>query len=120
MELCTNISLRLQQRQQELSSLISQEMGSPITFATMVQTALPIMDFGSMAHLVEHIPWEQQIGNSLIVREPVGVVGGDHAVELPAAPDRGQGRAALAAGLHGGGQAERGRAAERLRPGGGL
>ena len=23
----------------------------------------------------EHIPWEQQIGNSLIVREPVGVVG---------------------------------------------
>ncbi len=74
-ELCTNISLRLQQRHEELSSLISQEMGSPITFATMVQTALPIMDFGSMAHLVEHIPWEQQIGNSLIVREPVGVVG---------------------------------------------
>jgi acyl-CoA reductase-like NAD-dependent aldehyde dehydrogenase len=28
-----------------------------------------------MAHLVEHIPWEQQLGNSLIVREPVGVVG---------------------------------------------
>jgi aldehyde dehydrogenase (NAD+) len=74
-DLCTRISLRLQQRQEEISSLISQEMGSPITFATMVQTALPIMDFGSMAHLVEHIPWEQQLGNSLIVREPVGVVG---------------------------------------------
>ena len=41
----------------------------------MVQAGLPIMDFGSMQHLAEHIPWEQQIGNSLIVREPVGVVG---------------------------------------------
>ena len=41
----------------------------------MIQAGLPIMDFGSMQHLAEHIPWEQQIGNSLIVREPVGVVG---------------------------------------------
>ena len=31
---------------------------------------------------------EERIGNSLIVRDPVGVVGGDHPVELPAAPDR--------------------------------
>src|SRR3712207_3190164 len=41
----------------------------------MVQAGLPIMDFASMEHLVEHIPWESQIGNSLIVREPIGVVG---------------------------------------------
>ena len=41
----------------------------------MVQAGLPIMDFGSMQHIAEHIPWEQQIGNSLVVREPVGVVG---------------------------------------------
>jgi len=74
-ELCTQISLRLQQRQEELAALISQEVGSPITFSMMVQSALPVMDFGSMAHLIGHIPWEQQIGNSLVVREPVGVVG---------------------------------------------
>ncbi|HEV3001873.1 MAG TPA: aldehyde dehydrogenase family protein [Solirubrobacteraceae bacterium] len=74
-ELCTAISLRLQDRQEEIAALISQELGSPIKVSTMVQAGLPIMDFGSMAHLVDHIPWEQQIGNSLVVREPVGVVG---------------------------------------------
>jgi aldehyde dehydrogenase (NAD+) len=74
-ELCTAISLRLQERQEEIAALISSELGSPIRISMMVQAGLPIMDFGSMAHLVEHIPWEQQLGNSLIVREPIGVVG---------------------------------------------
>jgi acyl-CoA reductase-like NAD-dependent aldehyde dehydrogenase len=73
-ELCTAVSLALQRRQEELAALISQEMGAPIAISMAVQTALAIMDFGSMAHLIEHIPWEQRIGNSLIVREPVGVV----------------------------------------------
>ena len=73
-ELCSAVSIALQARQEELAALISQELGSPIGFSMAVQTSMPIMDFGSMAHLVEHIPWEQQIGNSLIVREPVGVV----------------------------------------------
>ena len=72
--LCSAVSLALQQRQEELAMLISQELGSPLAFSMAVQTALPIMDFASMEHLVEHIPWEQRIGNSLIVREPVGVV----------------------------------------------
>jgi acyl-CoA reductase-like NAD-dependent aldehyde dehydrogenase len=33
------------------------------------------MDFGSMAQVASEVVWEEQIGNSLIVREPVGVVG---------------------------------------------
>ena len=74
-ELCSAISLCLQERQEEIAALISQELGSPLRVSMMVQAGLPIMDFGSMAHLVEHIPWEQQIGNSLVVREPIGVVG---------------------------------------------
>ena len=40
----------------------------------------------------------------------------DHAVELPAAPDRREGRAGAGRRLHGRAQAERGRAAERVRP----
>ncbi len=73
--LCSAISLKLQERQQDLAALISQELGSPITMSMFIQTGLPIMDFGSMEHLVEHLPWEQQIGNSLVLREPIGVVG---------------------------------------------
>ncbi|MCW2615888.1 MAG: Aldehyde Dehydrogenase, partial [Frankiales bacterium] len=67
--------LELQERQEELAGLISQELGSPIKFSMMVQTGLPIMDFASMEHLVGELPWEQRIGNSLVVREPIGVVG---------------------------------------------
>ena len=74
-ELCTGISMRLQERSEEIAGLISQELGSPITFSMMVQAALPAIDFGSMAHLIDELPWEQRIGNSLVVREPIGVVG---------------------------------------------
>jgi len=72
---CTAVAVKLQDRQEEIAALISQELGSPIKVSMMVQAGLPSMDFASQEHLVEHIPWEQQIGNSLVVREPIGVVG---------------------------------------------
>ena len=73
--LCTAVSLRLQERQGELAELIAREMGSPIQFSIGVQTGLPSATFASMARLVEDLPWEERLGNSMIVREPVGVVG---------------------------------------------
>lgn len=73
--LCTAIGARLQDRSEEIASLISQELGAPITQAVMIQAGLPAITFMSMEHLVEEMPWEQTIGNSLIVREPVGTVG---------------------------------------------
>jgi acyl-CoA reductase-like NAD-dependent aldehyde dehydrogenase len=33
------------------------------------------MDFGSQAQVASEVVWEEQIGNSLVVREPIGVVG---------------------------------------------
>ena len=42
---------------------------------------------------------------------------GHHPVELPAAPDRGQGGAGAGGGLHRGAEAERGGSAQRLHPG---
>jgi acyl-CoA reductase-like NAD-dependent aldehyde dehydrogenase len=74
-DLCTAVSLRLQERGPAIAELIAREMGSPLPFAVGVQVALPTMTFSSMQHLVEDLPWEQRIGNSLVVREPVGVVG---------------------------------------------
>jgi acyl-CoA reductase-like NAD-dependent aldehyde dehydrogenase len=74
-ELCTAIGARLQDRAEEIATLIAQELGCPLAIALMVQAGLPAMTFMSMAHLAGELPWEQQIGNSLVVREPVGVVG---------------------------------------------
>src|SRR5204862_2418684 len=41
----------------------------------MIQAGLPAMDFSSMQTAVEEIAWEERVGNSLVVREPAGVVG---------------------------------------------
>jgi acyl-CoA reductase-like NAD-dependent aldehyde dehydrogenase len=73
--LCTAIGARLQDRAEEIAGLIAQELGCPMSVSMMVQAGLPAMTFTSQEHLAEHLPWEQQIGNSLVVREPVGVVG---------------------------------------------
>lgn len=62
-------------RMSELGAMIAEEMGMPINLATMIQVGLPMMTFSSMAPLLAACPFEERIGNSLIVREPVGVVG---------------------------------------------
>ncbi len=74
-ELCAAISLRLQERQEEVALLIAGELGMPIALSTTIQAGLPIMDFGSQPQLAQEVVWEERIGNSLVVREPVGVVG---------------------------------------------
>ncbi|MBK5110509.1 MAG: aldehyde dehydrogenase family protein [Thermoleophilia bacterium] len=74
-EMCTAIGSRLQDRAEEIAGLVSQELGSPITEAMLIQAGLPAITFTSMEHLYEHLPWEQTLGNSLILREPVGTVG---------------------------------------------
>jgi acyl-CoA reductase-like NAD-dependent aldehyde dehydrogenase len=62
-------------RMAEIAQLISREVGMPLNLSMMIQAGLPISTFLSMADVVEQITWEERIGNSLVVREPVGVVG---------------------------------------------
>jgi aldehyde dehydrogenase (NAD+) len=69
------ITAGLQERAEEIAALVSREVGMPIGLSRMIQAGLPIMSFGSMVNLLDELELEQQIGNSLIVREPVGVVG---------------------------------------------
>lgn len=62
-------------RQDELAKLIASELGMPIGFAASIQVGLPAIVAGSFAKLVDGYAFEETIGNSLIVKEPVGVVG---------------------------------------------
>jgi acyl-CoA reductase-like NAD-dependent aldehyde dehydrogenase len=59
----------------EIATLISQEMGSPAKFAARVQAGLPTGTLGNIAALVSEYEFQEPLGSSLIVREPVGVVG---------------------------------------------
>jgi acyl-CoA reductase-like NAD-dependent aldehyde dehydrogenase len=62
-------------RTPEIATLISQEVGMPFTLSNLIQVGLPVMSFTTASQLVSDFPFEEQVGNSLIVREPVGVVG---------------------------------------------
>jgi acyl-CoA reductase-like NAD-dependent aldehyde dehydrogenase len=68
------IAAGLEARGDELAALISSEMGMPVGQSRLIQAGLPAMSFSAMARIVGQFPWEEQLGNSLIVREPVGVV----------------------------------------------
>src|SRR5207253_9781463 len=41
----------------------------------MIQVALPMTTFMSMSQVLQEVPFEEQIANSKVLREPVGVVG---------------------------------------------
>jgi len=62
-------------RAEEIATTITEEMGAPAKFAQLVQAGLPITVMGTYAQLVSEYAFEETVGNSLIVREPVGVVG---------------------------------------------
>ena len=69
------ISAGLKARADELARLIAQEVGMPLKLAARIQVGLPIANFANYARLVKEFPFETRVGNSLVIREPVGVVG---------------------------------------------
>ena len=69
------ISERLKSRADELAKLIAQEVGMPIKLAGRIQAGLPIANFANYAKIAREFKFEEKVGNSLVVREPVGVVG---------------------------------------------
>ncbi|RCG31241.1 aldehyde dehydrogenase family protein [Sphaerisporangium album] len=69
------ISDGLQTRTGEIADTITAEMGAPITLSRRAQAGLPVAVTASLAGLAADFPWTEEIGNALIVREPIGVVG---------------------------------------------
>ena len=74
-KLLTRIGEALAARTDEIAAIISQEVGMPMTLSGAVQVGLPAGAFADAAKAAESFKWEEEIGNSLVVREPVGVVG---------------------------------------------
>ncbi|HEY6696891.1 MAG TPA: aldehyde dehydrogenase family protein [Acidimicrobiales bacterium] len=72
---CTRIAEGLGARMDEIATVVTREAGMPKWLSLMIQAGLPINSFNTAAQLAESYEYETQMGNSLIVREPVGVVG---------------------------------------------
>lgn len=65
----------LQSRTDAIAETIATEVGSPMRIATKIQASLPPTVVGNFADLLEEETPQEWVGNSLVLREPVGVVG---------------------------------------------
>jgi acyl-CoA reductase-like NAD-dependent aldehyde dehydrogenase len=73
--LVAKIGEHLAMRTDKIGELISREVGMPKGLSVPIQAGLPVGAFTDLAEHVAAFPWEEVIGNSLVVREPIGVVG---------------------------------------------
>jgi betaine-aldehyde dehydrogenase len=69
------IAAGLTARAEEIGLLIAREVGMPLALSRSIQAGLPAMVMGSYAQLVKDYRFEERAGSSLVIREPVGVVG---------------------------------------------
>jgi aldehyde dehydrogenase (NAD+) len=71
----TRIGDSLGARMDEIATTITRETGMAKWLSQLVQVGLPINSFNQAAAIAEGFTYEEQVGNSLVVREPIGVVG---------------------------------------------
>ncbi|MCB4321523.1 aldehyde dehydrogenase family protein [Alcaligenes sp. 13f] len=64
----------LQERKESLVRAIAAEVGTPLRISRMVQVEAPLHNIENFVDTVRSFEWEKRIGNSLVVRDPFGVV----------------------------------------------
>ena len=71
----TKIAAALGARMDEIASAISRETGMSKPMSNMIQVGLPINSFTQAAAVATSFEYSREIGSSVVVREPIGVVG---------------------------------------------
>jgi betaine-aldehyde dehydrogenase len=64
----------LKARAEEIGRTIAGEVGMPLKLATRIQAGSPIFTFSMYAKMLADFKFEERVGNSIVLREPVGVV----------------------------------------------
>ncbi len=70
----TQIHEELVARGPELAELITTELGMPIKLSQRIQAGLPAVVLETYVKLLEEFSFSERIGNSLVLKEPIGVV----------------------------------------------
>ena len=73
-EFLMRISEKLAERSDDIALDIAHEVGMPLMLAKGIQAGLPTMTFADNAQRAMSFVWEEEVGNSTLVREPAGVV----------------------------------------------
>ncbi|MHB1575579.1 MAG: aldehyde dehydrogenase family protein [Candidatus Dormibacteria bacterium] len=88
----------IRDKAEEFAQTISREVGTPIRQSRAVQVGNPIAITSHVAELLPEYRFEEEIGNCLVVKEPVGVVGAITPWNYPLQQVMAKVAAALAAG----------------------
>ena len=73
-EFLNRLSAAIKEQTEELSQLITAEVGTPINYCRMAMVGTPKVVSRSYAKILDGFEWEQEVRNSLVVKEPIGVV----------------------------------------------
>lgn len=69
------LAAAMKTRTPQIAEAISHEVGTALGYATKVQVEFPIMMVGMNAKFIREMKLEEALGNSIVVKEPIGVVG---------------------------------------------
>lgn len=69
------IAAGVKARTDELAVAIAREVGMPLKMARAIQVGGPAWHWGNFAKVARQFEWEKKVGNSVVAREPIGVVG---------------------------------------------
>ncbi len=74
-DILNQLSALFKERGEELAQLITSEVGTPIGYSRMAMVGTPSVVLRSYAKLLAVFEFEEEIRNSLVVKEPIGVCG---------------------------------------------
>jgi aldehyde dehydrogenase (NAD+) len=69
------IAAGLRERAEEIALVITEELGMPLKLSRAIQAGAPAVNMGLFARLAKDYVFEERVGDSLVVKEPMGVVG---------------------------------------------
>ena len=69
------LAAAMKTRVPQIAEAIAHEVGTALGYATKVQVEFPITMIGMNAKFIRDAKLEEELGNSLVVKEPIGVVG---------------------------------------------
>jgi len=70
------LAAALKPRVPQIAEVISHEVGTAAGYSKKVQAEFPVTMVGMNARFIRNARLEEDLGNSLVVKEPVGIVGG--------------------------------------------
>ena len=68
------LSAAIKDRSEELAQIITSEVVTPIDYSRMAMVGTPRVVTRSYAKILDDFIWEEEVRNSLVVKEPIGVV----------------------------------------------